>query len=523
MENVYELLYDPEVTEGVFGISLVKDPAIQIEALQFSTEDITDEELKKVSNYLINLGEKEEGPWTLIDSTRVDHSFQFSEIESSIDSLSEQDSTLFKVRYAYAPGRVNLKSRQFCKDIIGANKVYRKEDIEKASSQGVNGQFAPKGESKYDIFLYKGGVNCKHFWERRIYLRDNTRINQKQALAMIHKMPTEDRDQFRFPTNNPKVAQSASASNNYWRLSSEEKRILVSPVLIPDQKVFRKSLGKEGKPGYVFVTAETIEQLQQNFFKQNYQHNSTIEHLYPIEEGVFIFESWIIEDPENDKAKALGFDLPKGTWMVSMKIDNNLIWEEYIKTGKIGGLSMDASLKSEKVITQEVNFKNQMKKETLKSMLTKALAKRVAFNADMKEFVVGEGQSVFATELVEGAIVTDVDGKIMPEIVFDYEGKRYRTGVEGEIVSIEDIVEDVEMSDEMLEEVLEEVKNDIVAEYEKQIEALNAEIAELKLKLAETEVKVEEAVEFSKQTPGSKGIRSAKGPKQVRGGVLGAL
>lgn len=526
MENIHELVYDPELTEGVFGISLVAEPAIKVEALQFSKDEVSDEVLKAMSSHLTKLGEKEEKGWTVINTTRIDQSFNFSAIESFIDSLSEQDSTLFKVRYAYAPNKVNLKSRQFCKDIVGANKVYRKEDIELASQQGVNGQFSPKGSSNYDIFLYKGGVNCKHFWERRIYLKDNTRITQKKALEMLYSIPPEDREQFRFPVNNPKVAQSADSANNYWKMSSEEKRILVSPVLIPNQKVFRQSVGEEGKPGYVFVTEQTIEALQQNFFKSNYNHNSSIEHLIPIDEGVYIFESWLIVDSENDKATALGFDLPKGTWMVSMKIEDDNIWENYIKTGMVGGLSMDATLVSKKVETQEkLNFSKEMKKGTLKAMLTKALVKRVAFNSDVKEFVIGEGRSVFATELVEGAIVTDVDGNILPETSFEFEGKEYSTDLEGVIVLVKDVVEveELELSDEMLEEVLEEVKTEIVADYEKQIADLMAENAELKLKLADLEVKVEEVVEFSKQTPGSKGIKVTRGSKGVRKGVLGAL
>ena len=89
------------------------------------------------------------------------------------DARSSQDKGLFKVRYAYAPVRKSSKSRQFCKDMEGLTSkkvVFRKEDITKMSFSGVNNSFGHKGQN-YSLFLYKGGVNCHHFWERRIYKR----------------------------------------------------------------------------------------------------------------------------------------------------------------------------------------------------------------------------------------------------------------------------------------------------------------------------------------------------------------
>ena len=61
-------------------------------------------------------------------------------------------------------------------------------------------------------------------------------------------------------------------------------------------------------------------------------------------EGVYFFESWIVTDSKNDKANALGFDVPVGTWMMSMKVENQTIWNEYVKTGKITGFSIDSRL-----------------------------------------------------------------------------------------------------------------------------------------------------------------------------------
>lgn len=532
MDNLYELVYDPETTDGVFGISLVKDPAIQIEALRFSKEEIP----SNVIDNLIKKGEKEpNGDWVCIDTQNVSDLIQFADIDSEADLFSEQDNAFFRIRYKYSPESVNLRSREFCRKMVQANKVYRKEDIDEASQSGVNGQFAMSGTSSYDIWLFKGGANCKHRWVRKIYFnKSNKQLSYAEALAKIAKLPKAVQNAVVVPSNDPRVGQVASSSNNYWRMSSEEKRVLVSPVLIPNQKIYRGSVGKTGKPGFVFVTEETIEQLQQNFFRQNHNHNSSIEHLYPITDGVFIFESWIIEDPLNDKAKALGYDLPKGTWMVSMKIDNDTIWNSFVKTGKIGGLSMDATLISEKVNNENLKFNQEMKKETFNAKLKKALVKRIAFNSDVLEFITKDGVSVFATELVEGSIVTDVDGNIMPEAVLEIEGRIYETDTEGVIISVKEVeveVDTIELSDEMLEEALEEVKEEIVNEYEvamaeltKEVEELRAENAELKLKIADAEVKVEEVVELSKHRPASKGVKVAFRKDNVPAkGILGAI
>lgn len=83
------------------------------------------------------------------------------------------DSGLYKLRYSYSQN-VTEDSRQFCKRMVAlslAGKVFRYEDIKAMGEDGVNGQFAPAGQSTYDIFTWKGGVYCHHFWKRQIYFR----------------------------------------------------------------------------------------------------------------------------------------------------------------------------------------------------------------------------------------------------------------------------------------------------------------------------------------------------------------
>lgn len=316
-----------------------------------------------------------------------------------------------------------------------------------------------------------------------------------------------------------------------WKLSSEEKRIIVSPVLIPNQKIYRNNIGDTGE-GYVFVTAQTIEQLQQNFFRKQFGHNSTIEHLHPIDEGVYVFESWIIIDPENDKSKALGFEnLPKGTWMVSMKVENDSVWNNYVKTGKIGGISMDALLQPVRVKTNnnEIKFNKQMKKSNLKLAFKKAFAK-VMFAEDRKEFKISDELSVYADadELTVGVEVYDAEGNKMVESEFEYDGKLFKVNAEGVIETVEEINYndpqiEFEFSDEEVEAIVEEIKEEIVVDYESQIAELNAKIAELEAKLAIYETAEAEAVELKKQTPASKGVKTTFSKSQPAKGILGAM
>ena len=132
---------------------------------------------------------------------------------------SEQDTSLFKVRYKYAGNE--KAQRDFCYKLMKANKVYRKEDIDLAADKVVNKGFGPRGADTYNIWLYKGGVNCKHVWQRVIYLRKgNNKIFVNEARKMILELEPELRDKARWVENDPRVAQAAAPENNYWRLEN---------------------------------------------------------------------------------------------------------------------------------------------------------------------------------------------------------------------------------------------------------------------------------------------------------------
>ena len=98
--------------------------------------------------------------------------------------------------------------------MVQSNLVYRKEDIVSASNKAVNKGLGPNGADTYDLFLFKGGVNCKHFWTRNIYIKkNNDKITAKKARELLNALDPSLRKEANFEQNDPRVAQIASASN----------------------------------------------------------------------------------------------------------------------------------------------------------------------------------------------------------------------------------------------------------------------------------------------------------------------
>ena len=117
----------------------------------------------------------------------------------------------------------------------------------------------------------------------------------------------------------------------------QEKKILMGAAMIPEKPIYRREGDEEY---YVFFTKDTIRRASELYLMNGKQGNATLEHQEKIQ-GLSLVESWIIEDPEKDKSRAYGLEYPVGTWMVSMKVNNEDIWNEYVKSGKVKGFSIE--------------------------------------------------------------------------------------------------------------------------------------------------------------------------------------
>jgi len=123
-----------------------------------------------------------------------------------------------------------------------------------------------------------------------------------------------------------------------FKASDVEKRIVTGPAMVPNQEILR--LDAQDNPYFVYFTEETIEKAQEMFAKYGKTKSTNYQHEVGMRD-VTVVESWIVTDPSNDKANALGFkDIPKGTWMVSYKVDNDKLWN-MVKDGQVMGFSIE--------------------------------------------------------------------------------------------------------------------------------------------------------------------------------------
>ena len=116
-----------------------------------------------------------------------------------------------------------------------------------------------------------------------------------------------------------------------------EKRILMGAALIPNKNIYRQS---EDEEYYIYFSEDTVRKASELFLMRGNQNKSTLEHEAELH-GLSVVESWIIEDETHDKSRKYDMDLPIGTWMVSMKVNNDEVWNDYVKTGKVKGFSIE--------------------------------------------------------------------------------------------------------------------------------------------------------------------------------------
>tara|TARA_R110000851_G_scaffold111654_1_gene235245 strand:+ start:766 stop:2721 length:1956 start_codon:yes stop_codon:yes gene_type:complete len=196
--------------------------------------NVNEELTKAILSELESKGEDEEMEgYELIDSRPanefdeiLNHSLKFATDLASVptstpNKKSSQDTSIIKVRYRYYGS--NNPERDFCRKMWSAKKVYRMEDLNKESSD--NSELAPKGSSTYNLWLYKGGVNCQHYWERRTYLRkNNKRITVAEARRKISALDPSLKKEAQIETNVPEVAQVAQPKNDWWSLDPNYRK-----------------------------------------------------------------------------------------------------------------------------------------------------------------------------------------------------------------------------------------------------------------------------------------------------------
>ena len=186
--------------------------------LTLSKEESFDD--NEMFDLLNEFGEEEDlENWELVDEREVDYD-QEETLDKMIGLAStgtarpnakseqdgEADNMRFKVRYQYAPLKTQANSREFCKKMVSSKKIYRKEDITQMSTKAVNAGWGLSGAATYDIWLYKGGGACHHFWMRKTYMAKDVQpdATNPNAEVSVNKAKKEG---FKPETNDPKVAK----------------------------------------------------------------------------------------------------------------------------------------------------------------------------------------------------------------------------------------------------------------------------------------------------------------------------
>ena len=203
-------------------------------------------------------------------------------------------------------------------------KVYTKSEVERMA--GLNPGFGPRGASTYDIFKYKGGPNCQHYWEQvRVFREDRKTVVVSEGPA--RGLAGEDPDSMR----NHGYLMST------WNFSDDDQMVITGPAMTPNTLIPRRDI--DNNTFHVYFSEDTIQKISKKFFEYNKMNNTDVNHDDDVVIDNTLLESWIVEDPEMDKSKAMGFEVPKGTWMVSYKINDDSTWQK-IKAGELNGFSI---------------------------------------------------------------------------------------------------------------------------------------------------------------------------------------
>ena len=156
-------------------------------------------------------------------------------------------------------------------------------------------------------------------------------IDEKEALSGIRAVS---------------VVKSPAIEEDFIYLSKQEvelkvldaeKRILMGAALVPDKKIPRRN--KDNEIYSIFFSKDTVRKASELFLINSNQNNATYEHDHKLS-GMSVVESWIIEDEKHDKSALYDLNLPKGTWIISMKVNNDEVWKD-VKEGKVKGFSIE--------------------------------------------------------------------------------------------------------------------------------------------------------------------------------------
>jgi hypothetical protein len=303
---------------------------------------ITKEEEKIILEWAEEYGETITEDYTFIDpAEKFESVTDIAKAVQGLDILGKlgvrQDEPA-EIKYRYEGPN---PERGFCKALIRLNKVYSDSDMQALESRlsTINPGMGPRGRNSYNVFSYKGGVNCRHYWSKVALFKPEG----KREVLMIEQGPANGdagkSNNRNTPSPGGSVRNNASLQNRFsFNIQNEEQRLVAGPLMIPNQFIMRRDENDE--PYYVYFSKDTIRNIQLRFSEQNNYNKTDVAHNGEVIDDNIMVEQWIIQSRQYDKSRYYGFDnLPLGTWFGVYKINNDETWQK-IKSGELKGFSV---------------------------------------------------------------------------------------------------------------------------------------------------------------------------------------
>lgn len=339
---------------GVSVVSLVTDPAIEVDFMAFKSEELDecicegngecqcDKEVFTEEQQIIIDWANEHGEVITENHTYIKDNQEFStvaDIASAIQGLDILSKLGIKSgepserKYRYTGPAAE---RGFCKAMLRLNKMYSEDDMNTLRSRlsVVNPGMGPNGRNSYDVLAYKGSVNCRHYWTKlSVFKPEGGRV------LVIDQGPADGDAGKSNNANAPSPTGSVANNARYgFSVMDEEKRLVAGVLMIPNQMILRRD--EEGIPYYVYFTADTVRRIQERFNKEYKQNNTDRQHDGNVITDNILMEQWIVEHPTYDKSRYYGFDrLPKGSWFGVYKVNDDDTWAR-VKSGELRGFSI---------------------------------------------------------------------------------------------------------------------------------------------------------------------------------------
>lgn len=148
------------------------------------------------------------------------------------------------------------------------------------------------------------------------------------------------------------IACSQQKGNNLVLAKQVEQQMLYGPALIPNKEIYRYDQNT-GEEYWIKFSGETVRKAAHLFFRNNNHKNVTVDHQFAVN-GCTAVESWLKES-EFDKSRHFGFQCPVETWFLGMKIENDAVWTEMVKTGAVRGFSIEGFF-VEQLMRQQLRY-----------------------------------------------------------------------------------------------------------------------------------------------------------------------